>query len=359
MMPGLLSLYIARRFSASIVLVLAAAAMVIFLAEYVESLRRFAGNPSFTPLLGAKLASMRVPLVLDDVLSFVFLFAALMSLLGLSGKLELVIARASGVSVWGFLTPTFVVALIFGVLMTTVVNPLAVAARDYTRRVEAEVSGSAALRGDGHWFRQDSASGPSIVYTGEVTDGGLTLLGVIAIAFDANGRFREKITGARAEFKQDRWVFATADVVSAARAPRRAANYELPTDLTAAELRRSVDQPKAASVWSLPDYIRAAERTGINADHFRVWFHALLSRPLFLIAMVMLAATVSLRLTRYGGTWRLILTGVAVGFLLYVLTEIASDLGEHGIINPVLAAWLPPIVALTFGATALLYQEDG
>ena len=75
--------------------------------------------------------------------------------------------------------------------------------------------------------------------------------------------------------------------------------------------------------------------------------------------MVMIAATVSLRLTRYGGTWRLVLTGVAAGFLLYVLTEIAGDLGGNGIIDPVLAAWLPPIVALTFGATPCFYQEDG
>jgi lipopolysaccharide export system permease protein len=75
--------------------------------------------------------------------------------------------------------------------------------------------------------------------------------------------------------------------------------------------------------------------------------------------MVMIAATVSLRLSRYGGAWRLILTGVGAGFLLYALTEIVSDLGGNGIINPVLAAWLPPLVALTFGATALLYLEDG
>jgi len=75
--------------------------------------------------------------------------------------------------------------------------------------------------------------------------------------------------------------------------------------------------------------------------------------------MVMIAATVSLRLFRHGGTSQLVLTGVAAGFLLYVLTKIASDLGGNGIINPTLAAWGPSIIALTFGATALLYLEDG
>jgi lipopolysaccharide export system permease protein len=359
MMPGILSRYIAKRFAATTALIIGAGGIVIFAGEYVETLRRLSGRDHFTPLIGAKLAALRVPLVLDDVLSFVFLFGALISLLALSGRLELVIARASGVSVWGFLRPALAVALIFGALTTTVTNPLAVAASDSARRVEAELAGSAALRSEGSWFRQDGASGESIVYAGEVIDGGLTLLGVTAIIFAPDGRFREKVAGPRAEFGRDRWVFETAEVVSSAHATRQTANYELPTELTAAELRRSVNRPKAASVWSLPGYIIAAERTGINADRFRVWFHTLLGRPLFLLAMVAIAATVSLRLSRYGGTWRLILTGVGAGFLLYVFSEIVSDLGEYGIINPVLAAWLPPIVALTFGATALLHQEDG
>ena len=46
---------------------------------------------------------MHVPLLLDTALPFAFLFGALLSLLDLSRKLELVVARASGVSVWGFL----------------------------------------------------------------------------------------------------------------------------------------------------------------------------------------------------------------------------------------------------------------
>jgi lipopolysaccharide export system permease protein len=137
------------------------------------------------------------------------------------------------------------------------------------------------------------------------------------------------------------------------------ASFVLPTTLSAAEARQATAQPDALSLWSLPEFIDTASRTGRNTDRFILAFHTLLARPLFLLAMVTIAATVSLRLSRYGGTWWLVLTGVGAGFLLYVLTDIVSDLGGNGIINPVLAAWAPSIIALTFGATALLYQEDG
>jgi lipopolysaccharide export system permease protein len=251
------------------------------------------------------------------------------------------------------------VAVIFGALASALLNPVAVSLEQNALTIQAELSGSASRREATHWFRQDGADGPSIVRAASVGDGGLTLYGTTAYVFNKAGKFREKVTAPRADYRDGRWVLADAEVVSASSAPRHIDRYELPTELSASQLKRTVAQPDAVSLWSLPGFIETAKRTGLDPDRFRLAFHILLSRPLFLLAMVMIAATVSLRLARYGGTWKLILTGVGAGFLLYVLTEVVSDLGGNGIIDPVLAAWLPPIVALVFGATALLYQEDG
>lgn len=357
MTARVLNFYIARRFTATLVLILFALATVVFLAEYVEILRRYSDEQSFTALVGVRLALMRVPFLFDTALPFAVLFAALLSLLGLSRKLELVVARASGVSVWGFLKAPAVVALILGAVATALLNPLAVDLQDRAANIRAELSGRAAW-GGGHWFRQESGSGPSIVFAGSADLGSLTLFGVTAFVFDSSGKFRERVAAPSAKFEETRWVLPGATAFSATSAPHQA-EYELPTGLTADEVRRSFVEPDAISVWSLPGFIATAGRMGLDPNRFRVEFHRLLSRPVLLLAMVLIAATVSLRLSRFGGTWRLLLTGATIGFLLYAFGEIASDLGANGIIDPVLAAWLPPIVALTFGATALLFLEDG
>jgi len=78
-----------------------------------------------------------------------------------------------------------------------------------------------------------------------------------------------------------------------------------------------------------------------------------------LAAMTLIAATVTLRFFRFGSVGKLILGGVTAGFVLYVVIEIAKDLGSTGLVNPILAAWLPAIVASAMGFTVLLYQEDG
>lgn len=359
MSSRVLTVYIAKRFAATLVLIFIAAWMVLFFAEYVDVLRRYSDEKDFTALLGVRLALMAVPFLFDMALPFAFLFAALISLLGLSRKLELVVARASGVSVWGFLRGPAIVAIVLGALATTVLNPLAVDLNEKSQNIRADISGRAARASKGHWFRQESTDGPSIVYAASADLTNLTLFGVTAFAFDGAGRFREKITARSAALEDGKWLLSEASVVSGTEAPDAAGPYELMTSLTADEVKRSFIEPEAMSFWALPGFITTAARIGIDPDRFRVEFHALMSRPIFFLAMVMLAATVSLRFTRFGGTWRLLLTGAAIGFLLYAFGEIARDLGANGIIDPVLAAWFPPLAALTFGATALLFLEDG
>jgi lipopolysaccharide export system permease protein len=351
--------YLARRFSTMVLMIVVAASLVVLLVQYVEVLRRFSDEPGFTTLNGLWLSVMQIPSVLDTALPFAFLFGALLSLLGLSRQLELVVARASGVSVWGFLKGPFFVALLVGVLASGLLHPLALVADRAASSLEGEMAGSAGRTDRGRWFRQDGPAGSSIIRSTGVDRGGLTLLGVTAFVFGPDGGFREKVSAPRAEFLAGRWQFTDAQIVSASDAPRQVTRYELPASLTEEEMTRSLATTDAVSLWSLPGVIQSADRLGLNIDRLRLLFHQLLNRPLFMAAMVMIAATVSLRLSRFGGALKLLLTGVVTGFLLYVLTEIVGDFGANGIINPVLAAWLPPVVALTFGATALLYQEDG
>ena len=77
------------------------------------------------------------------------------------------------------------------------------------------------------------------------------------------------------------------------------------------------------------------------------------------IAMVLVAASVSLRFFRFGGVTRLVIGGVAAGFVLYVATQLSEELGSSGIVNPIVAAWLPAALGAMLGALALLHQEDG
>jgi lipopolysaccharide export system permease protein len=333
---------------------------VVFLVDMVELVRRFSDKPGFGTLLGVRLAAMRAPALLEDILPFAFLFGAILSLLSLSRRLELIVARAAGVSVWGFLAAPVTLAVGVGVLTAFIGNPLVTRLKADADRIEARLAGLEDARpGKDIWFRQQGLDGPSIMHAAQIDEASLTAFAATAYVFEPDGGFREKVQAPLASFSDGRWVLRNATVASSQGAPRTFEEYVLPTRLTAEELRRIAARPEALSIWSLRGVIMTAQRSGLDTDRFHLAFHNLLARPFFLAAMVAIAASVSLRLTRHGGSGRLVLTGVGLGFLLYVLTKVMGDLGGNGIISPALAAWAPSIIALTFGATVLLREEDG
>ncbi len=50
--------------------------------------------------------------------------------------------------------------------------------------------------------------------------------------------------------------------------------------------------------------------------------------------MVLLAAAFSLRFFRFGGVQKMVLGGVATGFLIYVVSKLTDDLSKAELINP-------------------------
>jgi lipopolysaccharide export system permease protein len=109
----------------------------------------------------------------------------------------------------------------------------------------------------------------------------------------------------------------------------------------------------------LPTYIEMADRAGLGAAGYRLQYQQLLARPFLLAAMVLLAASVSLRFFRFGGVQKMVLGGISAGFLLFVLSKITEDMSKSGLMSPVAAAWIPVVVGGLTGFVALLYQEDG
>ena len=85
----------------------------------------------------------------------------------------------------------------------------------------------------------------------------------------------------------------------------------------------------------------------------------MLARPFLFCAMVLVAATFSLRMQRRGGAVMLLVSGVAVGFLLYFVSDIVFALGLSNKIPVLLAAWTPAGVSMIFGVSMLLHLEDG
>ena len=140
---------------------------------------------------------------------------------------------------------------------------------------------------------------------------------------------------------------------------RKLHEMHLATTLTPRKIEESFASPDTMSFWDLPGFIGLLEQSGFPAQRHRLHFNVLLARPFLLCAMVLVAATFSLRMQRRGGATLMIVGGVVSGFVLYFVSDIVFALGLSAKLPVALAAWTPTGVSLIFGASMLLHLEDG
>jgi lipopolysaccharide export system permease protein len=362
MIAGTLSRYFGRRFLTAVLAVFAGTLVLTAMIDYLELLRRSADIKNVSALLIAQITLFRVPFITERVMPFAVLVGAMFCYLNLSRRLELVVARAAGVSAWQFITPAIVIAALIGIALTTIYNPISANLRELSTRLEADLSGTGqGLRnsGSGFWVRQRTEEGQAVINAKSSRQQGIELGGVSVFRLDPSGNFRDRIEAKSATLEPGYWRLEEARFYASGVAAVERDVYRFGTSLTPAQVGESFATPETVPFWQLSSYIDTAEKAGLAAAGYRLQYYQLLAQPFYLVAMVLLAAAVSLRFFRFGGVQKIVLGGIGAGFLLFVVAKITGDLSKAGLMAPLSAAALPPAMGAVTGVIALLYQEDG
>jgi lipopolysaccharide export system permease protein len=192
-----------------------------------------------------------------------------------------------------------------------------------------------------------------------VLGNGLELAFPVFLEIDEAKGILERIDAERAFLRDGFWELTNARRLKEGEAPVEEKILNIPTDLRAEFVQERLARPETIPFFQLPAKIEVARSFGLNAGGFAMQLNSLIALPFLLVAMTLVAATVSMRFVRMGQSGTLILGGVAAGFLLYVVSVLVKAFGTAGFVPPIVAAWIPVFLATVFGVTFLLHREDG
>ena len=331
--------------------------------DFVEILRISTKFGGATFLHMAWITFLRLPSFAEICFPFAVLAGSITSFLLLSRSSELIIIRAAGMSVWQFVWPGVMVAFIFGLIAVCLYNPIASQAKTKAEQLYSELINRKAnvfkSKHGSAWLRQESVDGQSIISAKQVTNRGSTLTGVNVIQYDKNHSFFERIEAEKAVLFNGYWELHKAWVSGVGQDPVFYNTFLLSTKLSPTQVIDALAPANSVSFWQLPKFIEIAEAAGLSATRFKVQYQLLLSRPLLLISMVLLAATCSLKGFRFGNIQSMVIGGLFAGFVFFMVAEVSRNMGLSGITAPFVAAWTPVFIACCITLTVLLYQEDG
>jgi lipopolysaccharide export system permease protein len=368
-LPLTLSLYFGRVFTLAVAAMLAGLTAIVSLFDFLELLRESGSRPQASFGIVLQIEILRLPWSILQLLPFAVLLGGLFAFWKLGRASELVVARASGISAWQFLGGPVLLAAWLGAFGTGALSPISAAMFARAELLDNAYlkpgGGPLSLNGGDLWVRQTdkglNPQGIAMVHADNVHLKGTELDTdqISILRLDGGSSLLERIEAAHATLVTGSWQLSDVSLLTPGNPPTHEDTLTFPTDLTVNRVQQSFASPDSLSFWELPSFIRLLKRSGFSATQHELAFQTLFALPLLCATMALVAAGFSMRQSRRGGTGKMVTLGVAAGFSLFMISEIANQLGNSGAVPVVLAAWAPTLSGLFFALALLLHLEDG
>lgn len=287
------------------------------------------------------------------------LIGAILGLIDLHSNREMVIASASGRSIWALLRLPVLMILLAGVVTTTVVDSVAI--RLYQGLDAAQIGWGRAygVQNRETWFDQTGADGNFKLFARNVYGQGTDLSDVTVLRYSPERIDGTRIHAERAQLEAGQWRLTDGVLLDVDTPPRPFSQLTLPTDARASELSLQLGTAEDMSWFTL----RTALRNGIGDPFARAAaetrFQKLNAMPFVLVGSLLIAFAFTAGYRRAGHYGFTIVQGIALGLFIFLITEMADRAGSAGVLDPIAAAWGPALIAIVIGLTVILRREDG
>lgn len=361
-----LQLYFARRFLAQFLAVTAALLVILGLVDLMDELGDYP-DLGLGAVIG--LVLLKLPEAYYEMLPLAVVLSSVALFLRLARSSELVVVRAAGRSALrGLLAPVLLV-LVIGLVGLSVGNPIVAATakryHDLSNRYSGTASSDLAIASEGLWLRQASARGQTVIFAAHASSDLTSLFRPTFLDFDPQGQPVRRVTAALATLSPQGWqlsevkIWDLATEANPEASARELTRMTVPSELTRDRILDSFGDPGYIPIWELPRFVERLERAGLSARRYAIWLQTEMAQPIFLVALVLIAAAFTMRHPRGGHVGLAVLSAILLGFALHYIRNFATILAENGQIPILMAAWAPPLAALFLGLGILLHMEDG
>ena len=352
---SILGSYLIKQTILNFLFVLAVICAIIMMFDMIEILRKTSGRHDVS-----------VGFLLQYVVPFVIMVSTMIAFWRLSKTNEFVIIRASGVSIWGVLTPVLLAVFGIGLFWVAVFNPISAKLYELKEtlsyRLSTDNPNAFLFSNKGLWIREGKGNDTiAIINAGSLNlqDDVLWLRDVSIIEVDERTQVKRRIEAFVATLEDGELNLRDVRIYRAGEQAEILNNLKYPTEMNLQRIKDNFVDPEAISFWNLPDTIKFYETSGFSVQRYKMRYLSLIALPFFLMAMVLVAGIFSLKASqRQGGVLLMIVSGIATGFTVYFTSQVVSAFGINSYIPAWFAVWVPAIIVASISISVYLHKEE-
>ena len=319
------------------------------------------GNANYTILGAFQFIILQMPEVAYDQASALILLGCILGMGHLVTTGQLLIFRASGLSVIKITWLTVKNALIFLFILILIGETFAPALAQYAESERSYDLGQSSLSGsqDGFWIRD----GDNFINVENNIDGSI-FSGITVFELDKENRIKRVIKSASGNFDGNSLNFNETDIFSISGneifenislKERNTFNKNVAFDQ---DLIASLEkEPKDLSTLKILKQIQFLTENKLRAGVFKVELYNRLLKPISLIAMILLAMLFIFGSTRDITLGRKIFLGVAIGLSFELVSRLAGAISLSFEFSPFWSSFSPPLVAIIIAISILVNKS--
>ena len=319
------------------------------------------GTANYTILEAFKYIVLQLPEVAYDQVSPVILLGCVLGMGHLATTGQLIILRASGISILKITWLTLKNAIIFLIFLTLIGELVAPTLTTYAENERSNALGQNSLSNsqDGFWIRD----GDNFINVENNVDGSL-FNGITVIEVNKSNKIERVVESKSAIFDGQNINMDSTNIFSIN-------STNLFDDIALKERnlykkRVAFDQdlidslekePKDLTTLTIVKQIQFLTDNKLRAEVFEVELYKRLVKPITLVAMILMAMLFIFGSTRDATLGRKIFFGVAIGLSFELISRIGGALALSFDFSPLLSTFVPAIVIMIIATIALINKS--
>ena len=308
-----------------------------------------------------KLVIYKLPYLLNELSPIISLVAMLFFLKRLTKYNELVIILCSGTHIWRVITIPIFITIIIGIIFLTILNSLSTFGlqkyESIVTKITANQPNNLIISKSVIIFYENYNGNKRIMQAGSVDVANSMLNNITILFINDNNNLLERID-AKQGILVDNNLLLTSVIINDNNQSKKYENFVINTNLSISKLLNNYTNPEMISIWNLPELIQQLSESGLPVINYQIYYYKQLFKPIIMSTSVVLAACFFSLKQRDNSQARILIMGLATGFILYSMTEVVLKVLSYNAIPAYLAVLLPNICILFFSNFVIMHSED-
>ena len=339
--------YIIKEYLKSLLVVIAVMLSIIILINLLDEFNFFKSKKDLKFIFFILFTILKIPNVLVNLFPFIVLFGGIVFYLKIYNHNEVISLRVAGYSNIQIILIPALTSFVLGYLIVFFIVPFSSSFLKYYEELRSnynETKNLVFLNETGIWILDKGEKDKNIIRIEKINKEFSKIEKITIYNYNNNNDFIRRTDAEVGIINNKIWELNKVYIITANKKNNKenylkSFNYE--TKLNINELRNVYKNTETTSLFDINKEILLLEDKGYSSVDLRIRYQKLISFPIYLLSMSILAGLMIINLGKTSNYLKYGTNGVIISIIIYFLNDLSITIAKSGIISVDFSVWIP------------------